>query len=117
LEATKYSKRTHVEARGHGAGPSERGGRAGKYDQSKLTSSYARPARTSIEKTGIDQEICCGLDVCAASDSLPIRAISVVLHEPDAPLLGRLRRCHELTDGVEDAGDGLVVGGELLLEP
>src|SRR6266853_2272955 len=46
----------------------------------------------------------------------PNRASSVVLHEPDASFPGRLRRRHKLADGVEDAGDGLVVGCEFPLE-
>src|SRR5262245_43132821 len=35
--------------------------------------------------------------------------------ETDRSLLG-LWRVHELADGLDDAGDGLVVGGELALE-
>jgi len=34
--------------------------------------------------------------------------------EADGPL-GRIGRGHQLADGIEDAGDGLVVGGELAL--
>ena len=36
------------------------------------------------------------------------------LHKPDGSLLG-LRRVHELSDGLDDLGDGLIVRGELAI--
>jgi hypothetical protein len=42
--------------------------------------------------------------------------VSVALHKPDAALLRGLGRSHELADGLEDAGDRLVVDGELALQ-
>jgi hypothetical protein len=38
------------------------------------------------------------------------------LHKPDSVLLRRLGRGHKLADGLQDAGDGLVVGGECLAQ-
>ena len=41
---------------------------------------------------------------------------SVVLDEADLALLRWLGRSHQLSDRIEDAGDGLVLGGELALQ-
>ena len=42
---------------------------------------------------------------------------SVGLRQADAAFFPRLRWGHELTDGIENPPDGLVVGAELALNP
>ena len=46
---------------------------------------------------------------------LPLRLLVEVGGEADGPALRR-RRVHQLSDGREHGGDGVVVGGELLLD-
>ena len=55
----------------------------------------------------------------ATKPRVVVRALapeSFALHEPDPALLGGLGRGHKLANGIEDAGDGPVVGGEFAFQ-